>query len=259
MNIFICLRRISLIFLFTSTLVGLQGCARLTECNTNLCLDDKETDTTPTWYFFEWMARAPYAPVFHVRDTESSLGPYAERTKAITMKDLVKMHGHPCDGLVTAACAMFVGLNQLYPDGVIDRTDTSCVTNNSPCYGDVAAYLTGGRIRFGTQKIDPDLKNEFILHRISTGQTVKVVLKEGIFPKEVADLEARLRSEECSAADIRKCQKMEWDYARDLLTRPLEQSFSVVWMDDYKWEPDPYVHAGKRSDVVKKDVLTAMP
>ena len=93
----------------------------------------------PTWYYFDWLAEAPYAPTFRVLDTESSLGPYAEHLKTITLKDLVKMHGHPCDGLVTAACAMSVGLNQFYPNGVIDRTDTCCITNNSPCYGDVAA------------------------------------------------------------------------------------------------------------------------
>jgi len=113
---------------------------------------DREPDLKPTWYFFDWAAKAPYAPVFHVLDTESSLGRYARRTKAITLKDLVKFHGHLCDGLVTAAVALNLGFKALYPEGIIDRTDTGCVTNNSPCFGDVAAYLTGGRIRFGTQK-----------------------------------------------------------------------------------------------------------
>jgi len=139
-------------------------------------------DDAPAWYYFDWMTTARYSPVFHVKDTESSLGPYASQTKTITLKDLVKMHGHPCDGLVTAACAMSVGLKTLYPNGVIDRTDTGCITNNSPCYGDVAAYLTGGRIRFGTQKIDPSLGNEFIIHRFSTNETVKVSLKPGRIP-----------------------------------------------------------------------------
>jgi hypothetical protein len=105
-------------------------------------------------FTFAWMAQSPYRPLFRVLDTESSLGPYARQTKTITLEDLIKMHGHPCDGLVTAACALSVGLERLYPGGIIDRTDTGCVTNNSPCYGDVAAYLTGGRIRFGR---DPSL------------------------------------------------------------------------------------------------------
>ena len=45
------------------------------------------------------MADATYALVFEMRDTDSTLGPYA-------VKDLVKMHGHACDGLMPAACAM---------------------------------------------------------------------------------------------------------------------------------------------------------
>ncbi len=56
-------------------------------------------------YYPLWMAMAAYAPVFRVLDTESSLGPFAQTTKCITLEDLIKMHGHPCDGLVTAACA----------------------------------------------------------------------------------------------------------------------------------------------------------
>jgi len=119
----------------------------------------------------------------------SSLGSYAYFEKTITLKDLAKMHGYPCDGLVTAACAMEVGLDVLYPDGVVDRTDTGCITKNSPCYGDVAAYLSGGRVRFGTQKINLMLGDEFILCRFSTGETVKVSLKPGVFPEAVAVLE----------------------------------------------------------------------
>lgn len=240
-------------------LIGLNGCATTTSSQGNPSLQQAKGDNEPEWYYFDWMAHAPYAPAFRVRDTESSLGPYARETKTITMKALVKMHGHPCDGLVTASCAMSLGLAQLYPDGVIDRTDTCCITNNSPCYGDVAAYLTGGRIRFGTQKIDPNMGNAFLLHRMSTGQTVKVLLKEGVFPKEVALLEAKLRSDDASMDEIRKCQKLEWRYAQELLNRPLDQSFSVEYIDGYKWEADPYIHAGKRGDTIKKNVLMEKP
>ena len=259
MNCSNALHRTVMVLTLAGTCVGLQGCASLARIGAAPPATDMAADTTPGWYFFDWMANAPYAPVFLVRDTESSLGPYAAQTKTITMKDLVKMHGHPCDGLVTAACAMYLGLRQLYPDGVIDRTDTCCMTNNSPCYGDVAAYLCGGRIRFGTQKIDPKLGNQFILHRISTGQTVSVTLKQGVFPNEVATLEARLRAGNSSPADIRRCQDMEWDYARHLIGRPLDQSFAIAWMHGYRWQADPYVHAGPRGDVMEKNASRAMP
>jgi len=214
---------------------------------------------TADWYYPGWMAHAPYAPVFEVRDTESSLGPYARQTKTITLKDLVKMHGHPCDGLVTAACALSVGLHELYPDGVIDRTDTGGICNNSPCYGDVVEYLTGGRIRFGTQKIDPHLGNEFILYRFSTHQAVKVALKPGVFPVAVAQLEAKIRRGDFSVADMRRCQQMEWDYARALLQHPLAESFTVTPLANFTWQPDAYEHLGTRGDIINKNALEHSP
>ena len=214
---------------------------------------------TADWFYPGWMANAPDAPVFEVRDTESSLGPYARQSKTITLKDLVKMHGHPCDGLVTAACALSVGLRELYPDGVIDRTDTGGICNNSPCYGDVVEYLTGGRIRFGTQKIDPSLGNEFILYRFSTHQAVKVTLKPGVFPIAVSRLEARIRRGDFFVADMRRCQQLEWDYARNLLQRPLTESFTVMPLANFTWQPDAYEHLGKRGDIINKNALELSP
>ncbi|NQV31466.1 MAG: hypothetical protein HQ515_02175, partial [Phycisphaeraceae bacterium] len=185
--------------------------------------------------------------------TQSSLGPYEARPKSIDLKDLVKMHGHPCDGLITAACGIRLGLDRLYPDGVIDRTDTTCITNNSPCYGDVAAYLTGGRIRFGTQKIDPAMCNEFILHRLSTNQAVKVSLRESVFPAQVAELEKKLKSGVFSSEEMERCQQLQWAYATGLINRPLEQSFVVEDLDGFVWTPDPYLHRGPRGDIINKN------
>ncbi len=214
---------------------------------------DTEADLKPTWYFFDWAAKAPYAPEFHVLDTESSLGRYAKRTKIITLKDLVKFHGHLCDGLVTAAVGLSLGFKVLYPDGVIDRTDTGGITNNSPCFGDVVAYLTGGRIRFGTQKIDPKMGNEFILYRFSTKEAVHIALKPGIFPEELAQLERQIRSGNYTPADIDRCQRMQWEFAHKVLNTPPEQIFSVQKLTNFKWEPDEYPHRGVRGDVLFKN------
>jgi len=204
---------------------------------------------------FDWLTDAPFAPTFAVLDTESSLGPYASSTKTITLKDLVNMHGHPCDGLVTAACGLSAGLKILYPDGIIDRTDTGCITNNSPCFGDIAAYLTGGRIRFGTQKIDPGLGNEFIVHRFSTGETVKISLKPGIFPEEVLRLERIIRAGNFTVEDMRRCQELQWEYARNLMQRPPTELFDVEQIPTFKWKPDVYEHQGERGDIVNKNIL----
>ncbi len=218
------------------------------------CAMTKTQETTDSGpYYPEWMMNARYAPSFEVIDTQSSLGPYETNPKTIHLQDLVKMHGHPCDGLVTAACGLSLGLHSLYPDGVIDRTDTACITNNSPCYGDVAAYLTGGRIRFGTQKIDPSMHNEFILYRFSTKQAVKVSLRSGVFPPQVAELERKLRSGTFTNEEMRQCQQDEWKYAKNLLNTPLEQSFVVTDLTGFVWTPDPYIHQGPRGDIINKN------
>lgn len=51
-------------------------------------------------------ACAPLTPdvssrvLVRVLDTESSLGPMAKTPQEVTLADLVRFHGHPCDGLV---------------------------------------------------------------------------------------------------------------------------------------------------------------
>jgi len=104
-------------------------------------------ESAPDWYFPEWLAAAPHAPVFQVRDTVNKYGRYATETKTITVKDLIKFHGHFCGGLVEGAAALKVAFDRLFPDGVVDRTDLRIASNNSACGGDVVAYLTGARTR----------------------------------------------------------------------------------------------------------------
>ena len=138
------------------------------------------------WYVPEWVTSAPYAPVFRVRDTLHKYGRYASKTKLITIKDLIKFHGHLCGGLVEATCALSLALNTLFEDGIIDRTDLRIVSNNSACGADVASYLTGARVRFASHNIDNKLKGGgFIVQRISTGQTVRVWRNPQVYPTEV--------------------------------------------------------------------------
>ena len=49
----------------------------------------EDGDQVPDWYYPEWLAEAPYAPVFKVRDTENKYGRYADKIKTITLKDLI--------------------------------------------------------------------------------------------------------------------------------------------------------------------------
>lgn len=59
-------------------------------------------------------------PVFKVPDTVNKYGRYASETKTITIKDLIKFHGHFCGGLVEGATALRVTFDWLFPDGIID-------------------------------------------------------------------------------------------------------------------------------------------
>ena len=214
-------------------------------------LDPAPTSEYPAWYTFDAM-QAPDAPRFHVWDTESALGRYAGMTKLIALKDLVKMHGHPCDGLVTAACALKLGLQELYQDGVIDRTDTCVITNNSACFVDVAAYVTGARIRFGTQKIDPELGDEFIVYRQSTKKAVKVALRPGVFPPTLKTLEDKIRGDRGAATDIDLCREAGTAFAHWLLQQPTESTFVLTALEGFVWEPDEYEHVGQRTDILAK-------
>lgn len=208
------------------------------------------------WYWSEDVQNAEYLPVFLVRDTESSHGRYATRNKRITGLDLIRFHGHPCDGLFRGMYAMSRALETLFPDGIVDRTDLRFLSRNSPCLGDVGAYLTGGRVRFGTQ----DVRNRpgvwYVVQRISTGQAVEVVEEEGFFPREILGMEATLRSlseTELTVAVTRlKRMQDEWVRTKLLRSRP-EDRYNVRGID-FAWEPVPYENQGVRTDVLYKDV-----
>lgn len=206
-------------------------------------------DVSPEWYFPAWLGSSPYAPSFAVLDTTNKYGRYATQTKIITLKDLIKFHGHFCGGLVESAGALRLAFDQLFPDGVIDRTDLRIVSNNSACGGDVAAYLTGARLRFGSHHIDNTLKaSEFIVQKVSTEETVRVGVRPEAYPTEVRTQMEKIESGQFTPQDLDLFQKLQWNYARRLVSRPLPESFYVEKVMDYRW-PDPICKdLGKRKD-----------
>jgi formylmethanofuran dehydrogenase subunit E len=214
-----------------------------------------DTDQAAAWYFPAWLAEAPYTPVFKVRDTVNKYGRYAGETKTVTIKDLIKFHGHFCGGLVEGATALKVAFDHLFPDGVIDRTDLRIASNNSACGGDVAAYLTGARARFGSHLIDSQLKeSDFVVQRLSTGKTVRVVINATTYPKEVRAQMKKIESGKFEPADIDRFQDIQWDYARKLTSRPAIESVDLSVNPDYTWPAPPCQDMGRRRDNDYKDV-----
>jgi len=189
---------------------------------------------------------APYAPVVAVVDTVSSLGPLARQPQRVDLVALVRFHGHPCDGLVVAAAGIAHGLKSLFPGGVVDRTDLACAVNRSACYGDVAAYLTGARHRYGSLVVDPKLGDAWILTRRSTGETVRVALRPGVKPEALHEAEANLKHGGCDPAAIAGVQALQRRFALAVLTRPPASIFTVDRLARF-----PYHTGAARPDTTK--------
>jgi len=83
---------------------------------------------------------------------------------------------------------------------------------------------------------------------------VKVSFKPGVFPAELQKLENKIRSGDFTVEEVKECQKMQWDFAKNLLQVPLEESFNVEVLENFTWEPDPYIHYGKRGDIINKNI-----
>ncbi|MGC8722437.1 MAG: formylmethanofuran dehydrogenase subunit E family protein [Acidobacteriota bacterium] len=181
-----------------------------------------------------------------VLDTESSLGPMSQRPQTVTLADLVRFHGHPCDGLIAAAEGITLGLKRLFPDGIVDRTDVAAATNASPCYSDAAAYLTGARTLYGTLVIDRNLGDEWILARRSTGEAVMVRLKPGVKPADLPAMEKTLRAAGCDGPLIVRVQGLQLTFIHRLLSAPPGSLYEVTELPAF-----PYPVTGERPDAAK--------
>lgn len=179
------------------------------------------------WYVPAWLD-VPGLPVFEVIDTRSAQGRLDVRPKTVTVADLVLFHGHACDGLLRGLWAMRALCDAAFGSAPLDRSDLLVVSKNSPCLGDLAAYLTGGRARFGTHRLDPSLGVGFQIQVLSTGEAWEVREETGFFPPLIAAWEAALLGEEFSEDDKRDLlavnEAAQWDWVRQSLlpSRPAD-------------------------------------
>jgi len=215
------------------------------------------TDNTPEWFFPEWAAAAPGSGAIQVLDTDSALGRYSRETKAIGLKDLARMHGHLCDGLVISFVAIKAVFARLFPSGVVDRTDLRAVTRNGPCWVDAVAFMTGARINFQTLRLDNAVGDGFIIQRISTGETYAVHLKAGVFPETQATLEGRVRTarahgQPVSAAEIDAIEAMAEALSRRLLNAHPADVLDVERLEGYQFVPNDGL--GVRGDIINRSM-----
>lgn len=216
-----------------------------------------KSDNTSDWFYPEQIANAPYNKPIVVRDTDGALGRYNIETKEIGLKELARIHGHLCDGLVIAFVEIKAVLEKLFPDGVVDRTDICAVSKNGPCWADTVAFMTGARINFTTLRIENSIGNGFIIQRISTGQAYKVHLKPGVFPPAQKELEDKIRSLRAQgkpvvAEDIDEDEKMADDLNLKLLSVSPGDLLQIEKLEGYKFQFCDLF--GMRGDIINKDM-----
>jgi len=217
-----------------------------------------QPDTVPTWY--APMVKKPYAPVFEILGTRGTRGRYCDYTFAVTLKDMVKAHGHDCEGLTHAACCCKVAYEILFPDHIVDRSVLRAITGRSPCWSDVTAYLTGARIQYGNLAFFKDRKygHAILLYREDTKVAVLATWKEGIntIPNEPVVLPGRIAwkpvidtravmelKRKVKAAggkptpeEVDLMRYQQFIHVNDILSHPLTDSYQAKTVEGFKWE-----------------------
>lgn len=168
---------------------------------------------------------------------------------SINLEDLVKFHGHLCDGLVVGFQALDLAMRELYPNGIIDRTNTRIVSKSSPCLTDAAVYITGGRYQFNTFYVSDDIDGLFIVQRIDNGKAISINLINGIKPAEIDRLGELAVKGELPACDLDKLKKMEDDFTDYLLKTNPANNFLATPLSEFEWSPV------LKNGFVKTDIL----
>ncbi len=191
--------------------------------------------------------------VARVSDTAGSLAARSAHAREVTLADLVRFHGHPCDGLMIAARGLALGLAELFGDGPVDRTDLAGATNASVCYGDVLGYLTGARHRcYGSITVDAKLGDEWLLLHRATGDAVRVAHRPGVKPARLVEQEAALRAATCPSELIAEVGSLQRELSERVWIAPARELFTVERITF------PYDPGKLRADVVKRDCQTAV-
>lgn len=238
---------------FASRLALLLVLAFLSATQTSLAQQRVQQDFYPAW-----AAQARYLQPLMVLDTDSALGRRNLYPKRITLKDMARMHGHLCDGLVTAWVELSAAMRVLFPDGVVDRTDVRVVSKNAPCWADAGAWMTGARINQGTLILDNSVADGFIVQRISTGNALQVSLRAGIYPAQLAALEQSIRSrrahgEAVAPQEIDRFERDANAYSRKLLNTSPDRTITLEHLADYHFPDQSQDPLTPRSDTINRD------
>lgn len=189
-------------------------------------------------------------PEIRVNDTDFSKGRLGH-IQTIGLGDLVKFHGHLCDGLVVGHLGLQQALLSLYPDGTVDRTNTRVVSRSSPCLTDAAMYLTGGRYPYDTFYVSDMIDGLFLVQRIDTGKTVSVHLNQGVKPDIIDEMGKKAIKGELTACELDRLRQLEDDFSERLLGSDPLENFTITEFPDVKWEIE-LNHSFLKTDIINK-------
>lgn len=199
-----------------------------------------------------WGCTPQYSPAFKVIDTDFSKGRLTHE-QTIDLNDLMKFHGHLCDGLIVGAQAMQIALEELYPNETIDRTNLRMVSKPSPCLTDVAVYVSGGRYQFNTFYVDKNFEGLFIIQRIDNNTSVSVSLNPGVKPAAIDSLGAIADKGELPACDLDALKEMEDDFSEQLLRTDPNLNYTVKKTTNFEWAPN-FENTFTKTDVLNKNL-----
>lgn len=186
--------------------------------------------------------------VIKVIDTDFSKGRLTLEHD-INLEDLERFHGHLCDGLVVGFLGIKEGLEVLYPNGIVDRTNTRIVSKSSPCLTDVAVYITGGRYQYNSFYVSDQFEGMYVIERIDNGKTVRVHLNPGVKPPQIDVMGAKAVKGELEPCDLEKLKTLEDDFSKMLLSTSAKDNFTINEVLDFEWNPI------LQSDFTKTDIL----
>lgn len=187
-----------------------------------------------------------------VIDTDFSKGQLVN-IQNIRYNDLVIFHGHSCDGLLEGMQALQLGLKVLYPNGVVDRTNTRVVSHSSPCLTDAAIYLTGGRYQYNTFYVDNNIPSMYIIQRIDNGKVVAVSRNENVKPAIIDIMGQKAIAKELSYSQLRELKRLEEEYAKKLRRSKPQSNFTVKELIDFSWN-SPLKPTFIKTDIINKNV-----
>ena len=197
------------------------------------------------------------SPSLKVLDTDFSKGRLTHQ-QTITLDDAVKFHGHLCDGLVVGYLGLREALYKIYPDSIIDRTNTRIVSKSSPCLTDIAIYLSGGRYQFNTFYVSDSIKYAFIVQRSDNGKTYGVKLKSGIKPAAIDSLGNLANTGKFDACSIDSLHQIENRFLHQILAANLQEAFIVEEITGFTWNP-VLSYSFLKTDIVNKNLQNCLP